>query len=487
MSAADGARAPFWLTAAPVLLAAVWAFALAWHTRFDFAAGHYSYPKVDTIAFFTAARLAIDGRADEIYSYTVEKTEIEMERAVGVPTGAPRDITIIRVIPGAGFAEAAASLGYTDPTPPVFVYMPIFAWLFAPVLTLPWPRGTLLFDWAMLFPMGVGIALYVGTLTAARDARARIACMVLALLLSACIFPMSFSLFCGQVTPLVCGVALLCLHDLRSRPLHALLGIAAGVIAAMKLLPVLLLVYFLVTKRRVQTWAMGATLIVLLLASRLVGGVEVEREWLALTRDITSGVRLWSYNQSIDALLHRFVYSIEFTQDLNAFSPQPLRSVAVLIRVALLAAWVAVALRFRGWRRLHSGDARGAHGLLAAMLLLFMLLPPLSWLHYALFAIPAVVCLLIEPLAATTRGRMGVRVAALVVYTVLALDVNRVRELYPWLRDALGEGAGSVVLRLLTGMPAIATVALFGLLCALLWRTFSSESSPGEPSLEPTP
>ena len=466
-----------------VVLALAWALALAWYTRYDRPAGHYSYPKVDAIAFQAAARLIAQGGAAELYRFRHEGINIDIERGAGLPAWAPRTFTIHRTIPGERFSATAQAIGYADATPPPFVYPPVIALLFLPMDAVPWPRSTFWLDTVVLSVLGLGYCHFVYTIC--RDRRGwTIPAALLLLVLTGISFPMMFSLFCGQVTPLVAGLTLFCLHRTSSKPLAIMIGIGAALIATMKIVPALLLPWFLLTRRPVQAWTMVAALPAIMLLNVATFGSDVMSQWIEMTRAITQGVRPWCYDQSVEAFLHRFVYSINLTQELNPVTPTPLQGLALLLKLPLVLAWGTLA-----WRgRQDGGEGREAL-LFAAFICLLVILPPVSWSHYGLLLFPAILALLAEALSRRGARRAGLLAVAACVYTVLALDMNKARDLYVPLQGLLGADTGSIVVRLLIGAPLLAAVLLYAFLCRVSAGPASEPraSSPAEPPVAPSP
>jgi hypothetical protein len=92
--------------------------------------------------------------------------------------------------------------------------------------------------------------------------------------------------------------------------------------------------------------------------------------------------------------------------------------------------------------------------LFAGFLCLLVILPPVSWSHYGLLLFPAILALLVEALSRRGARRAGLVAVVACVYTVLAVDMNKARDLYMPLQGMLGADTGSIVVRLLIGAPA---------------------------------
>jgi hypothetical protein len=176
---------------------------------------------------------------------------------------------------------------------------------------------------------------------------------------------------------------------------------------------------------------------------------------MKLLASMNDGVRLWTHDQSIDSFLHRFLYSVNFTTDWVAVSPTPLRMVAGIVKCALIAWWLLVAISKR-----RPADATVSAGF--ALLALIFLLPPISWSHYGLLLVPGLALLALRP-GGRTLAHFS-RAGAVLGAGVLAVNPDKLITIYPALTRSLGEAAGSVVYRIVVGAPTLVAAALGGFL-----------------------
>lgn len=455
------------LTAAPpsprawrlilVALAALWAVAMSWHYRYDFPADKYTYLKVDFIAFQTAAAMVANGNAEHLYDFRREAIDITVDRAAGVPGFAADDLTVVRILPGDPFVKAAAALDFPGDHPPVYVYNPVYAMAFMPLLKLPWNRAALLVDFACLFTFMATLLLFAQRLVVSQTVRAKIVCAAAPLILCTIAFPVRFDLLCGQITPLVAAALLSAAYSFSSPAARAAHGVAIALIAGMKILPLLVIVWLVGSRRKEEAIAATLTTIVVALLTVIFFG-NIVGPWRSIAAAMGEGTRAWVYNQSLESLLGRFLLPLNFAGGWESFAPPQARIIAALPGVAAFCAWGFLA--WKCWqRRTSSAD------LLAALMTLFAFATPLAWSHYALYCFPGLALLIIAP---TARWQ---RILATALAACIIIDPALAQEMFAWLRDLVGVAPASIIVKAAIALPTIAAVALF---CTLLSAASSS-------------
>jgi hypothetical protein len=424
-----------------VLPALAWAIALSVVFRMS-----GSYPKYDGIAIYTGSRMILEGAAAKVYEFRREQVKLEIGRTAGTPGWAPRDVTVTKVLPGEEFGKAAQRFGYPNAVPPVFVYQPSVAVLCAPFAVLPWRVASFLIDFSGLFFFAWALVAAAQMAAGGGEVIARrVRAALVALVVATVVFPLRFSLLCGQITPLVVAALLWAVVARGGRKLAIAQGVAAGCAAAVKGFPLAFGLYFLWARRWVELVAMVCTFCVFLAGTFVFFDPAVSGQWMKMLAAMGEGVRLWTHDQSVDAFVHRFVYSVNFTTDWAAVSPTPLRVTAALAKCVLVAWCIWNAVRHRA-----NEDAAVPVG--CALLAIAVLLPPISWIHYGLFLVPGLVVMLL--------GRDGKwvyisKAAALLAVMLLMIDPDKLISVYPVLAHFVGEGTGSVMYRLLVGVPTI--------------------------------
>lgn len=462
--------------AAVVLLLAIlgWSVAMTWLYR-----GATSLPsgstmvatrnvKVDGVTFLTSAWLLVHGGARDLYDRRVVTDEWPVETVEPRGDGAPAVMILRRVMAGPDFVEAAAAAGARLRQPAVFVYLPITAGLFVPLLLYPADAALMALDLVNLFTFAAALALFASAWRPDWRPWRWVAAVTVVVALLSVSFPVAFHLFCGQVSMLVGAVVLLCALPTGGTAWRTASGILVGLVAVVKVVPVVLLGFFWMSGRRREAVTMIVTMVTLVGGSVLAFGVIVNGEAIRAMRDVSEGARVWANNQSTDAFVERMVLPVELIAEPAAVQQRPLAVVSAVVELLLLSAWVAALLccRRRGW------SSRKEAVAVAATLCLFVLLPPLAWTHYLVFTIPGLV-VLVFPGPPRSRGRRWAS-------GLLASFLGLMLWISPWrLQDLAARlcGAGESVVRLGAGLPWIATTALFVLLLMelALDRTAASE------------
>ena len=287
----------------------------------------------------------------------------------------------------AGFAGRALPGGQALP----YLYLPLFAVLLRPLAVLPLPTAyaAVLVGNALLWPL----LLYLSFRLVAPRAEVRGPLLAVGLLLTASFLPAIQTLHHGSpsllVAVLVVGTLVL-ERDGRSRAAGLLLALAILV----KVVPVLVLAYFLVRRRWAAvawTAAAGAGLLAVSLAG---AGLELHLRWLSeVAPGLASGARTGTWfepachpeNQALTGLVCRLLG--EPRRDL-------LRPVVLLLSAGAVGlAAAAMACRRRG--RLGGADA-------SLLVVTMLLASTITWFHHMTLMLPVVLALLAE--AASLRG-----------------------------------------------------------------------------------
>jgi alpha-1,2-mannosyltransferase len=271
-----------------------------------------------------------------------------------------------------------------------FVYPPFAAVLFAPLALLP--LGLLKALWT-----GAGIAL-LGYVVHRCAPRAGWPVVALLAVLATALDPVRTTLYLGQI-----NIVLLALvaGDLLGRPGSRLRGVGVGLAAAVKLTPLLFVVYLVATRR----WRAAATALVTFVAAAGLGFLFAPADSVAfwfdgtfLAADRISAVDGPS-NHSLNGLLARL-------------------GAAGLLWLALAAA-LGVLTIVLAVRAHHAGEevlALTLCGLASAAL------APFAWSHHYVWVVPLAVLLGARAVAGDRRaaaGLVGVFAATVAVVTAL--------------------------------------------------------------------
>ncbi|MFD8495430.1 glycosyltransferase 87 family protein [Amycolatopsis sp. NPDC059657] len=269
------------------------------------------------------------------------------------------------------YGHLSALPGWAPDLP--FTYTPFAALLFTPLAALPIQLG-----WAV-FAMAAAPALYV----ALRPFTVHSGLLVAG---AFCLQPVWQTVGLGQVNLVLMAVVVFDVLVLRGSRYS---GLAIGVAAAIKLIPLIFLVHLLVTGRRADAGralasfagATGLALIVL-------PGDSVRFWTSAIFNDHFAMMKGWVGNQSWQGFLARTL-------------PGAGWAIVLGVVVVGVGTWFAV-------RRLHrAGDEPGALLVTAGC---GLVVSPISWTHHWVWVVPAIGYLL-------TRGHRWVALATAVLFT----------------------------------------------------------------------
>ncbi|OBJ67724.1 glycosyltransferase 87 family protein [Mycobacterium sp. 1274756.6] len=322
-----------------------------------------------------------------------------------------------------------------------FTYPPFAAWLFVPLLALPWPVVVAGWTLATLALLAWVITVsFAAVLPAGGWARpAAIGGLLVAAAVSS---PLTDHLGFGQINVLLMAMCLADLLGARPRWLPA--GVLIGLAAAIKLVPVLFVVYLLVTGRaRAAATALG-TALAATAAAAAVSFTDSRRYFTELLWHLGERVGLANNatigNQSLQGALLRLLPA-------DAVGPVWLAGAALLAGVGMWAAR-------RAWRG--HGEVAGA----AVTGLVAPVITPVSWPHHLVWLVPA-----LGVLAGWSRGarrRWLPPAAAAAVWLLLVVRAHRLGQL---LVDAHPGGAlrvGGEALRDSFVLACVALVAVLG-------------------------
>jgi hypothetical protein len=450
-------RVHYWCAVSVLLV--VWAGGLAWWAR-----NGPAHPKMDAVGWVVAGTMLRDGKpAASLYALRIEQLTIEVERAPGLLFGGPKELTLTRVLPGEELVAGAQRLGYHGSDPPAFVYSPGAALLGIPLSWLGWPAATLAIDMLGLLALAGATALILTRLRGMTWSS--LAWQVGLLVLFALTHPLRFSLFLGQVTPiLAAGWIVASLSDNRRGQVAC--GVIIGLLGVLKVFPLLLLLWFVLRRR----WLPAAVAAAIFVAGGVVLGIEALSAWVATARQMTAPVRVWTDNQSLAAMLHRFIYPLNLVRDWVIVKPAPAMAISLCVGVLMVACWI--------WRALKTGRDSLAENLrlFGALWILPMSLGSLFWSHYIVLVLPALAVVLADPARHRASLCLGWIVGVLIV-----VGADTWTGFMPGLEGVLGSELAAFAMRLLVSLPAMAMMTLFFLLL-MPTREEEPETSRGEDS-----
>jgi len=362
------------------------------------------------------------------------------------------------VVDSAAFVDAARAIGFRGFAHP-FVQVPLVAYAMKPLAALPF--GTVRRGWLLASTIAVLAGLWLTLRIYLPWFQQPLGwALVLAAL---CAFePLHYGLWLGQTTAFVFLLVVLALALERARwPVAA--GLVLALAAFIKVTPALLALVWLWRGPRRALGGLAGGLSALAVLSVAVAGLSLHRAYLDVLRSVGSSTLVAYNNQSIVAFLTRMTVPYPEWFDWKQHRPPETALLAAYAMVAVLGlgAWWLLSRIPRpaecAWRPLAE----------AAALAVMLLAPSLSWSHYFLLLLPALVAGWAAA-PARTRGPVGVLVAVAFGLCCRPIMPDQVRPVL----DAITVVDGPMSAALLAGMLVLA------LGC---WRV----ARPAQPTLTP--
>ena len=315
-----------------------------------------------------------------------------------------------------------------------FTYPPVAALLFWPFSHLSTHTGRLVWD---AIDLGALLALIAVSIAAARGRNVLASDWRAALLL---LFPLGFLLFpvrqnfeLGQINVLL---VLMIVADLavgvswRGRKVPK--GVLTGLAAALKLTPLVFVLYLLATRQWRAARNMATTFVV---ATGALFAIAPGASWLYFTKDVFEVKRVGSTSLVINQTLRAAI-------DRAGISPS--HALGDLITVAVACGGIALAVRAH----------RQSSQLLAVLVCAGtgLLVSPISWFHHYVWIVPVLIWLVVG----IDRPAKGAYWAAAVaiVFMVMPPDTSGHADALWYIRE---------------NAYVISTIVLFGLTAAMLW------------------
>jgi hypothetical protein len=209
-------------------------------------------------------------------------------------------------------------------------------------------------------------------------------------------FPLFYSLKLGQTTLVIyLAVCLIYYFILKGKNIRA--GILLGLIVSLKYTPLIYVLYFLYRRKYVLALSCAVTVASLVFLSIAVYGLPLhESYWSFITGLSEGGIAGWSNQSILGVLLRQF-------WDCSALSYVPLKiSSQIFFTNCILAGLVIIGV-FQCIRKKKGAEISEGFPLeFSAITLCFLIISPVSWLHYFCLAIlPALIitgkCFKINP------------------------------------------------------------------------------------------
>ena len=316
---------------------------------------------VDLIAYYTAAKLADAGEISEIYAEVKE------------------DFSVVN---SGKFFETAKNSGFQT-TPTRYIYLPIFLAPFK--LLTSFNFATVATLWLLL-----NLIIIIGVIALewyfTKDLMHPLLRLMLIIPLNLFSFPLFYALKLGQTTLII--YLIICLIYYFTLQGHdGIAGILLGLIVALKFSPLLFTLYFLYRKRYVLAISCLITIATLILLSIIAYGLPLHKiYWHYLTSLSSLGIAGWS-NQSLEAFLLR-----QFTES-NALYFHPLKVSKFLSILKNILAIAIIVIIYLSLRKNSGRNYQILYSLeFSAIILCFLVIPSISWLHYfTLATIPAII------------------------------------------------------------------------------------------------
>jgi len=306
---------------------------------------------IDFIAYYTAARLIESGESSEIYA------EIKDD---------------FSVVNSGKFFETAKRSGF-HLTPTRYVYLPIFLAPFSLLTKFSFPTAATL--WLILNLICV-IAVISLEWSFTKDLPHPLLRLMVITSLNLCSFPLFYALKLGQ-TSIIIYVVICFIYYFTIKNKDLLAGILLGGIIALKFSPLLFALYFLYKKRYSLVISCTLTVLTILLISIVTYGLPLHNIYWNYLHELSSlGIAAWS-NQSIDAFLLRLFTKISIFH----FYPIKATIFVSIIRYAIALSVIGIVyLCLKGEKRLNGKRLYPLE--FSAIILCFLIIPTISWLHY---------------------------------------------------------------------------------------------------------
>ncbi|MFT7841560.1 glycosyltransferase 87 family protein [Saccharothrix sp. BKS2] len=279
--------------------------------------------------------------------------------------------------------------------PMPYLYPPLTAVvLFVPLTFLPFGAAGLVWNTATLIALGAVVWISLGIAGVLRT-RTRTVLTVVGLVLVFCLLPTRIHLIFGQINAFL---VLLVLLDFR-RGAGRWRGIGIGVAAALKVTPMIFIVYLLITGQ----WRAARTAVLAFLGTVAVGFAVAPRDsleyWGGLVFESSrAGAVYATPNQSLASAMARVFRSEVFAT----------WWLVVLAVVGVLGLAVARYVHHRG------SDFLG----FCAAVLTGLLVSPVSWEHHWVYVVPLLVWLAVRAHQRRSAGLAAVTVLLSAVFTL---------------------------------------------------------------------
>ncbi len=349
-----------------VLSAVIILFAIACLSVFCIKLGTITHDSADTvygvdfIAYYTAARLIESGDIHEIY---------------------PDIADDFSAVDQGTFYETAKKAGFPL-TPTRYVYLPLFLAPFTLFTAFSYLTAATL--WLILNLCAV-IVIIILQWSLTHDLPHPLLRFLAIISLNLCSFPLLYALKLGQTSIMVYLLVCLIFYCTLKKKDY-LAGIFLGVIITLKYSPLLFLLYFLYRKRYTLVISSAVTTGSLFLLSLLIYGLPLHEQYWDYLSEF-SGIRIaaWS-NQSIDA----FALRLAVKTSIFSFAPLPAAPFISLISYATTLLVVGIVYFFIS-RNKGEKDIKDYSLEFSAVVLCFLLISPISWLHYfSMTALPVI-------------------------------------------------------------------------------------------------
>ena len=390
---------------------------------------------VDFIAYYTAAQLVRSGHSLTIYADITEDLSV-VDRGM--------------------FYETARKGGF-HLTPTRYVYLPVFLFPFTWLTRFSFATASLVWLWVNMAALATIILLQWHITRDLAHPYLRLAAIIAMNLFS---FPLLYGLKLGQ-TSLLVYLAVCLIYCLFASGRDTLAGITLGLITPLKFSPLIFVFYFLYRQKYALVLSALATALFLLVLSIALYGLTLHKlYWNYLGTISGMGIAAWS-NQSIEALLLRVFHAA----GIFSFAPIHLTTSGTLLRYAIALAVIGTVYLFL--RRTPGTQRAAAYPLeFSALILCFLIIPPISWLHYFTVANLAVLLTVSYCLQISHPRSAFVVAVSITGYAMIAFHPN-----YSYLTALLGQGYAA---KLLVSLPLIGSCLLLCLNLALINRKQSS-------------
>lgn len=339
-----------------VVIPLVFLFYIAFHLWLY--GGHILF---DFAPLYTVGHLWRTGKGDFYYDYTMEE-----------------HTDAYTLISGERFTKYGLGIGF-DEQVPLYLYCPTFIPLLSLISLFHYIVAKKIMLALESFSYVFALWLIIRLIFPQRQ---QMVAFVLIAFLTLRTEPVKWSIYSGQITPLL-FLGMVSAFVLGERGKNSAAGVILGLMFWLKIFPGLLALYWLSQRRWQAIFSFFLTVLIFPLIGLLFFSPAVYKDYFALLRVMGTGVTVFSTNQSIESMLMRAITPITDAATVLTFlMPSWVKVLSFLLKLSLFLLLLLL------WRRELEPPAHLVKGLftIAFSCIVFSV----AWSHYFILFIPLI-------------------------------------------------------------------------------------------------